>query len=101
MNALPAPTSPPHRRRHRLPYSRLIKVKPRQLLIPILQILLGLHAHVEDGTVLAAADDLAVHAALAALALRPQAAEAHLEIRHLVERLLVELADARRVVGAH
>ena len=72
-----------------------------QLLPRILDILLRLHAHVEDRTILARADDLAVHAALAALTLRPQPAEAHLQVRHLVQRLLVQLADPRPAVLAY
>lgn len=64
----------------RLPDSRLIKIKPMQLLIPVLQVLLGFHSHVKDRAVLAAADHLAVHAPLAPLALRPQPAESHLQV---------------------
>lgn len=76
-------------------------IEPAQLPAGILDILLGLHAHVEDGAILAGADDLLVHGALAALALGPQPAEADLELRHLGQGLGVELARAGLAVLAH
>ena len=82
------------------PSTRIV-IEARQLLARILDVLLRLHAHVEDRTVLARADDLAVHAALTALALRPQPAEADFQVRHLMQRLLVQLADPRAAVLAH
>ena len=42
-----------------------------------------------------------MQAALAALALRPQAAEAHFQIADFGQRLGVKLADARTAVDAH
>ena len=53
------------------PDGGLVEVEALELLAGVLDVLLGLHAHVEDGAVLATADDLAVHAALASLTLCP------------------------------
>ena len=78
-----------------------ILVEPLHFLARIFHIFLGLHAHVEDGTVAAGTDDFVVHAALAALALGPQASESHLEFRHFAERFLIEFAEARSTFLAH
>ena len=62
------------------PDRRLVGIEPLQLLACFLQVLLGLHPHVEDGAILAAAYDLAVHAPLTPLALSPQPPEPHFEV---------------------
>ena len=78
----------------------LVIIEPFNLPPGILDILLGLHPHVEDRTVAARADDLVVHAALAALALGPQAGEADLERRNGGELLAVQLGEAGAAGGA-
>ena len=54
-----------------LPSSPGVKIKPRQLLPRVFNVLLRLHAHVEYGAILAGADDLVVQTPLTPLALRP------------------------------
>lgn len=83
-----------------LPSGPSVEIKPRQLLARVLNVLLSLHAHVEDGAVLAGANDFVVQATLAALALGPEAAEAHLELADAGQRLGVELAGAGPAVAA-
>jgi hypothetical protein len=51
---------------------RRVLIKPIQLLASILDILLSFHAHIENRTIATGTDNLIVHAALAALTLRPQ-----------------------------
>lgn len=55
------------------------------------QLLLHLHAAVEDGAVPGGAQHILVQAALAALALRPQGAELRLEVVDAQQRALVDL----------
>lgn len=62
------------------PYSRLVSIKASKLTASVLKIFLGFHTHIEDGAIFATADNLAVHATLAALTLGPQSPEAHLKV---------------------
>ncbi len=77
----------------------LVEVKSLQLLVRIFEVLLRLHPHVEDRTVLARADNLAVHAAH-----RTDTASKSDRIaprdRHLVQGLLVQLTDTWSIIGA-
>jgi hypothetical protein len=66
----------------------------------VADILLRLDAHVEDGAVLARAQDVLVERALAALALGPEPREVDLVLRRRQQLLLVELADPRPAVLA-
>lgn len=81
-----------------LPSSASVEIEPRQLLPRILDVFLRLHAHVEDRAILAAANDFAMHAPLAALTLGPQASEADLQLGHLGEGFRVQFARARAAV---
>ena len=83
-----------------LPSSPRIKVKSSQLLARIFDILLRLHAHVEDGAILARANDLVVQTALAPLTLRPQPAETNLELADSGQGLGVQFPRAWSAVGA-
>jgi hypothetical protein len=71
-----------------LPQSTII-VETNKLFARILNILFGLHAHVEDGTISARANDFVVHTALASLTLRPEASEADFEFGNLAQSLLI------------
>lgn len=81
--------------------SPLIKIKPRQLLSRILNILLRFHSHVENRTILTATDNLTVHASLTPLTLRPQSPEPHFQLTDLRQRLRIQFSDARTAVFAH
>jgi hypothetical protein len=81
------------------PQSTII-VETNKLFARVLDILLGLHAHVEDGAISARANDLVVHTALASLTLRPEASEANFEFGDLAQSLLIQLAEAITVVLA-
>jgi hypothetical protein len=82
-----------------LPQSTII-VKANKLFARVLDILLGLHAHVEDGAISTGANDLVVHTALASLTLRPEASEADFEFGNLAQSLLVQLTETIAVVLA-
>ena len=80
--------------------SASITIEPRQLLARILNILLSLHAHIKDRAISRTTNDLAMQAALTALTLSPQAAEADLQIRDFSQSLLVEFGDTGPVIFA-
>src|SRR6266536_3809901 len=80
--------------------SSLFSIEPNQLSPRILHILLRLHPHIKDRTILTTANNLTMHTPLTSLALRPQPPKPDFQIRDLTQRLLVQLPNSRRTVRA-
>lgn len=78
-----------------------IIVKPSQLLPRILDILLGLHTHVIDRTILTTANNLAMQTPLTSLTLRPQPPKPNLQLTDLRQRLRVQFPNPRSAILAH
>lgn len=78
------------RERGQTPRLPLVKALQGGLCLP--QLLLYLHAPIEDRAIARGAQDVLMQAALAALALRPQRAELCLQVVHRQNCPLVDLA---------
>lgn len=78
-----------------------IPVKPGQLFRTLLDFLFRLHPHVENRTIPTAANDLAMHAPLTSLTLRPQSAKSDFQIAHFVQCLCVKFTYTRSTIVAN
>ena len=77
-----------------------ITIKPTQLLPRLLDLLPRLHPHIEDRTIPTTAQHLTMHTALTALTLCPQSRKPHLQLPRLLDRLRIQLTQARPTVLA-